>query len=371
MNNNKKIITKSVIIEELKCGRITLPPLTFSIIELQPEIEGKYRIDAILEGRWKDSSAIFAAEIRALSTPKAFSEGIAVLKAARLPKNRLPLLITPFLSENQLQELEREDINGVDFCGNGVLNIAGKLIVYRKNSQKNPFPTYSPIKNIYRKNSSMVGRAFLVNPNFVSVTQVLKKTRELDIFSPAMGQSVQAFGTVSKVLSGMEQDLIIERKKNTINLLQADTLLEKLSQNYPGPPGSIKVPVKVNLEGNALLKRLSELSEKMKAPIVATGLSSVSRYAIMQREEKLSVYCPRGEELLSLLDPMASSRFPNLEIIDTMNATAYFDAREEQGFLWASPVQTYLELMSGDKRDQEAAGQVKSLLLDQIGKAGK
>ena len=167
----------------------------------------------------------------------------------------------------------------------------------------------------------------------------------------------------------MEQDLIIERTKSKISLLQPDTLLEKLSQNYSGPTGSIKIPIKVNLDGNALLKTLSELSEKIKVPIVATGMSSVSRYAVMQREEKLSVYCPRGEELLSLLAPTTSSRFPNLEIIDTMDTTAYFDARKEQGFMWASPVQTHLELMNGNKRDQEVAGQVKSFLLDQIGKA--
>jgi hypothetical protein len=369
MNNNKKRITESTILDEIRRGRISLPPLSFRLIERESDIGGKYRIDALIEGSWNDSSAIFAAEIKSLSTPKAFSEGLAVLKAVNLPKNRLPLLITPFLSEKQLQELELEDINGMDLCGNGVFNIAGKLRVYRNTGKKNPFPSYAPIKNIYRKNSSMVGRTFLVNPDFVSVTLVVQKIRDLDIFSPAMSQPAQAFGTVSKVLSGMEQDLIIERTKSKISLLQSDTLLEKLSQNYSGPAGPIKVPVKVNLDGNALLKRLSELSGKIMVPIVATGLSSVSRYAIMQREEKLSVYCPRGEELLSLLAPTASSRFPNLEIIDTMDATAYFDAREEQGFMWASPVQTYLELMRGDKRDQEVAGQIKSFLLDQIGKA--
>ncbi|MFM7319404.1 MAG: hypothetical protein ACKO5E_20860, partial [bacterium] len=40
-----------------------------------------------------------------------------------------------------------------------------------------------------------------------------------------------------------------------------------------------------------------------------------------------------------------------------------FDARQDEGFLWASPVQTWLELMRGDKRDRETANQVKGRIL--------
>jgi hypothetical protein len=39
----------------------------------------------------------------------------------------------------------------------------------------------------------------------------------------------------------------------------------------------------------------------------------------------------------------------------TEDETVYFDARQEKDFWWASPVQVYLELMAGDKRDQETA----------------
>ena len=163
-----------------------------------------------------------------------FSEGVALLKAADLPKNSLPLLITPFLSEKQLQELERENINGMDLCGNGVFNIDGRLTVLRT-GQKNRFPSYAPIKNIYRKNSSMVSRAFLVRPLFSSVKQIVEEIRKRDLFASTMKKLPLTFGTVSKVLSGMEQDLIIERGENKIGLLQPETLLEKLSQNYYRP----------------------------------------------------------------------------------------------------------------------------------------
>jgi len=61
-----------------------------------------------------------------------------------------------------------------------------------------------------------------------------------------------------------------------------------------------------------------------------------------------------------------SDRFPNLELLETEDETVFFDAREQQNFRWASPIQVYLELMAGDKRDRETAEQLKSFILKNI-----
>jgi hypothetical protein len=86
----------------------------------------------------------------------------------------------------------------------------------------------------------------------------------------------------------------------------------------------------------------------------------------MQRGDLLSVYCPRVEILLERLSGSRSDRFPNLDLIETEDETVYFDARQEGNFRWASPVQVYLELMAGDKRDQETAEQVKSYIIKNL-----
>ena len=96
---------------------------------------------------------------------------------------------------------------------------------------------------------------------------------------------------------------------------------------------------------------------------MATGISSVARYAVMQRGDILSIYCPRLEMLLDRLPGNQSDQFPNVEILETEDETVYLDARKEGIFWWASPVQVYLELMAGDKRDQETAEQVKSYIM--------
>ena len=87
----------------------------------------------------------------------------------------------------------------------------------------------------------------------------------------------------------------------------------------------------------------------------------------MQRGDLMSVYCPKPETLLSRLPAGESDRFPNLEIIPSENEQDYFDCRldEQTGFRWASPIQAYLEMMRGDKRDQETAAQVRMKLIQQ------
>ena len=174
-----------------------------------------------------------------------------------------------------------------------------------------------------------------------------------------------SLSTVSKSLKTLEGDLIIDRKE-MIRLLQPDKLLEKLSQNYIATNIKSKIRLKVQAEGETLRQLLRKLSQEIGIPIVATGTSSVGQYAVMQRGDLFSVYCPSLELLAERLPGSRTDRFPNLEIFETDDETVYFDARNDEGFWWASSVQAYLELMSGDKRDKETAEQVRSLILKDV-----
>jgi hypothetical protein len=100
---------------------------------------------------------------------------------------------------------------------------------------------------------------------------------------------------------------------------------------------------------------------------MASGSSSVTRYTVMQRGDLFSIYCPKVDMLIEQLPGSQSDRFPNLELLEIEDEMVYFDARQEEGFWWASPLQVYLELMAGDKRDQETAEQLKALILNNVG----
>jgi len=274
------------------------------------------------------------------------------------------LLFLPFLSERQLQELEREGISGIDLCGNGVVVVPGMFAVFRS-GEKNRFTSSAPIKNIYRKNSSMVGRVFLFRSGYETVQGICTEINRRNLLVNRWVKKAMSLSTVSKALKTLEENLIITRER-TIRLLQPDKLLQKLSGNYVPPNIKERVRLKIP-EGIGMIgERLRQESQALGMPLVATGMSSVGRYAVMQRGNLLSIYCPRLDMLMERLSGSQSDRFPNLELLETEDETVYFDCRQEGDFWWASSVQVFLELMAGDKRDQETAEQVKSYIMNNL-----
>jgi len=360
---NRKPPSEDEVNRWLKDGRLSLPPLSFKLRKVQPKYGENRAWDFEVEARWNDQTAVFAVEYKSLFTPKAFEEALSQCRLATLPKNCFPLLMLPYLRPSQLEELESNEISGVDWCGNGVVIVPDKFRVFRSGG-RNQFATYSPIKNIYRKNTSMVPRVFLASSRFGSVREILAEVNQRDVLAEVTGKTSVTMGTVSKALKQLEDDLIIERGAN-VRLLQADKLLDQLQKNYE-PPSAKPVRLKVECAFDQLPRLLSTKIEKKAAPTVATGLSSVGRYATMQREEILSLYCPDVKRVQSALSGRETDRFPNLELIETIEQPLYFDARLEDGFYWASPIQTWLELMRGDKRDRETADQVRDHILHDI-----
>ncbi|MFH0822369.1 MAG: hypothetical protein V2B18_06420 [Pseudomonadota bacterium] len=364
---NRKMPTEKEMIAELRKGRLSLPPLAFRSIEDGPQRDDKNRFDAYLEASWQERTARFAVECKSPSTPKSFQAGLNFLKAASIPQGYQPMLLLPFLSEKQLKELEQEGISGIDLVGNGVVTAPGRFAVFRS-GKKNPFPSSAPIKNIYRKNSSMVGRVFLVRPAYETVQEILLEINRRNTLVQRWDKKPMALSTVSKALKTLDQDLVVRRADET-KLLQPAKLLEKLGENYTGPATKSRIRLKVPTTDGSIRWMLHNQARELELPVVATGLSSVNRYAVMQRQDFLSVYCPRIDMLLERLPGSKEDRFPNLELLETEDEAVYFDSRDVDDFRWASPVQVCLELMTGDKRDRETAEQVKTFLLSNLKEA--
>lgn len=357
---NRKPPSEQEVPTWLAAGRLELPPLSFRLTQIQPRYRETSVIwDFELEGTWGGEGSTFVAEYRSLSTPKAFEDAVRQCLGSPTPPGYRPLLLMPYFRPDQLKHLEKIGLSGVDLCGNGVVMAPGSFLVFRT-GQPNRFSLTTPIKNIYRRNTSMVARLFASEPAFPNLKAVLDAVNDRNPLVRSQLRTPMRLGTVSKAVKGLEEDLVVERA-NGIRLLQADKLLSHLVENYKpldrGRTCQLKVPAK---SGESWLRdRLRGFA----TPVVATGLSSVGQYAVMAREDRVSVYCPSFDEVRERLEGVETDRFPNVELIEMDDESVYFDARSDDEFAWASPLQTYLELMAGDKRDRETAGQVKELLL--------
>lgn len=357
------MITTREILSRLTEGKLLLPPVTIRVEERENAIDK--RVDASIRVTWQGQQATFSAVVKALWTPKAIREAMYQIQATAKYQHSFPMVIVPYLSEEALRELEGENVSGVDLCGNGIVTVPGRLYVYRTGNP-NQFRNESTIKNIYRRNSAMVGRVFLTQPMFQRVADIRHTVNRCNLFGEWIVQPI-TLSTVSKVLKGLEEDLIVGREDSFIRLLQAEKLLEKLVESYTVPQvNSVvnwKLPGTPDEQGiNDLLREAFSSS----IPAVVTGTRSVTRYALMQTGETLNIYCPAPMDWLAQLPGTRADRFPTISLLQTTEASAYFDARMNDGLRWASPVQCYLELMKSDKRDQETALQVKERILQDV-----
>ena len=206
------------------------------------------------------------------------------------------------------------------------------------------------VKNVYQGSSSLVARVFLLKPVYTSVQQIVEEieTRGGFVTQP----------TVSKALKQLEEDVIIWRDKNEIKLVQPDKLLDRLVANYKRPHVLSELSFKFESDFEQIPNQIFFTVKQAKAKIVLGGAVSVNEYATMAREKQYIFYCNKDSEAIikMLGKPIAiNSRFPNVTLIETEDPTVYFDMRIRNQNSIASPIQVYLELMSGDKREKETA----------------
>lgn len=354
------MLTQQEAIRRIKAGLLQLPPLAVKLYEPGPSLAKTQMVDAVLEVTWQDKAYHFGAEYKLRSTPKEFQAALNQAAAYQHQTGLLPLVLMPFLNDKQLRELSDRQISGLDFSGNGVVIVPGQIFVFRSGS-RNQFPASETIQNVYRKNASIVSRAFLIKPVFESVNSI-------EAFIQMYGgqEAVVSLSTVSKVLKALEEDVIIVREKVAIRLVQPEKLLDKLAANFSRPLIRRFFVGKSPHDLETLMRLLLDSSSKHQVGLTGTGVGSIGQYAVMARDNFLSVYCTDQYRLLTGIEFRETNRFPNLEIIETLDKTVYFDPRQRNSFTWASPIQTYLELMAGDQREQDTANQVKEIILTDV-----
>jgi len=216
-------------------GRVDTSPLKLVGVEREATRKGQPKtpeVDAIIKLGWGKKTYRFAVECRAVSTPKEIAAAVEIAKRNSRPPRSFPLVFVPYLPQSQLRLLEEWQVSGIDLSGNALIMVPNEILVSRTGAPNN-FRRAGVIKNVYRKNSSIIARVFLLKPQYNSITEVM------DELESRGGNITQA--TISKVCASLDQDLVIERTKGelprtrSLRLIQPDKLLELLTENYTPP----------------------------------------------------------------------------------------------------------------------------------------
>lgn len=206
----------------------------------------------------------------------------------------------------------------------------------------------------YWGKSALVGRVLLSRPRFETITEV-----QLEI---KRRRGSLSLGQVSKVLSALDKDLVVRKGTDGVKLIQPERLLDSLTESY-NPPDTIQEASLKARPGSAILEQLLKEAKRARASIAGF---EPGRHAIgPQPGQRLLVYVePRGfRGVLDASGAEPSGRFPNLMIRAVKEPWTFFDPQEDGGFMWCSPLETYLQLMQGGKRAQDIALQFRDDIL--------
>jgi len=354
------------MIAAILAGELIFPPFTIEDGQVETHATGRNvaRItDAVVTLRWEAREFRFAIESKASSTPKAFGIALDLAERGAKAMGLRPMVLVPYLSTSQLQELQARSISGLDLCGNGVVVVPGELLVIRSGAP-NRFRAEGRIKNVYRNNSSIAARLFLLWPEFESVSAAKSFIKSYPM----------SLGTISKVFATLESDLVVERihdrstRKRRTRVLQPDKLLDLLARNYSPPDITREFSGKVELTPEEFRAALSEWESTTEGMVVRTGESSLDAYAVMARQDVPTYYCTDVSSLARNLGKglRETDRFATVRLLETRDNFVYFDKRP---VFVASPIQTYLELTAGDKRDRETAEQVRHRIFADLERA--
>lgn len=163
---------------------------------------------------------------------------------------------------------------------------------------------------------------------------------------------------MSKVLKGLEEELMIEKGEKGIALLQPGKLLLRLQEEYRPPKVTARMRLKLPDSADGIVDAMrAALPES--ARWAFSGESSAQQYAVTTRPGEFAVYASGFGDLARYEE----NRFPNITVLKTQDSFPFFGRSMQAGFPWSSELQCYLELSRLDKRERELADAVREAIL--------
>ena len=360
MPENKKI-TEAALLELVQPGNTLLSWLRVSEVENGPENTIEIEIPSKQKKRGRKKKYRFEVRPYLESTPKAVKGHRRAALSGKINNDVNYLFIYPFLypkSQSVLagegDESDVHEISWVDLSGNGSIVVPDKLYVkslvnYNKNPQSRA------LANPYAGRSALVGRLLLEQAEWPSLKSLVEAVKE-------RGAAI-SLPQASKAVQALEEELIVAKNGNGISLKNYPRLLNELSLAYkpvePSRSTLLRLPNEVSwMESTAKLKNINW---------AVIGESSVGHYTAFAQGGAVRVAVSDLNEAMQQLGGEIESvpNFASLELIETDAPEYYFQNHiDEQGVRWASAIQTWLELQSGDARQKDAAAEIRRVELE-------
>jgi len=356
-------ITEKEVIKRLWESADRYKPLSFVKFDEEFLFITGVRPDAVVEVSIENGLSFKALiEIASVATPKNVAEKCNSLLDCIRKLNRpdlVPAIVAPYIAGKQAKILAERGVSWIDLCGNMVVNVPGKIYIERTGN-KNKFPDTSPIKKIFQGTSSLVSRALLLRPEGFS------SQYELVDFINSRNANITA-GTVSRVLKSLEEELLIKKTKPLIAVIDAEKLLDKLTQGYVDYTKYQKTRT-YKFAVDEINKVFYVFFERQ-VNYVACGFYA-AKLKRLATTEQITIFVREVEQVkkateFAMVEMVPDSEFGQLCFIQTIDPCVWFNSSKAQPFVPAAidDIELYLEMMADTPRGPKVAKLLKSQIL--------
>ncbi len=294
----------------------------------------------------------FIVEFKETSTRAAIQRGIEQLKRTSTDTNSIHLLVVPFMIESGKQQCMSASMSWLDLSGNA--SIRHEQIVISIEGKQNKYKRPGRPRNPFSIKSSRIVRVLLSCPH-ESLHQ-----------SELVARARVSKALVSQVVSTLIQEGFLERRTGKgIRVLDPGLLLDEWQQRYSFADHRVtRGHVYSNGEGPKRVKDLAHRLSRLGVEYAFTGLAAAWHYAPFANFRLASLYtrAPLTPNEIEDLGFIPEHKGANVWLAEPNDEGVFWDSVRHEGVVFASAIQTYLDLKDQPERSNDAIGELKSTL---------
>lgn len=288
-------------------------------------------------------------EVKANGQPRIIRDAASQVRAYahKLGPRAIPVIVTPYLSEEARGLCREMEVNYLDLAGNCRFSFDGVFI--ERESASRPPVAKRELRSLFKPKSAQVLRLLLRRPN---------RTWKVAELAQTAGVSL---GHISNVTSALIDREWGTRDEAGFKLAKPDALLDNWRDNYEAPSGEVKRYYTV-LHGKAFEKAAEHFFEEVSDAAALASFSAAEWLAPYGRVANHYVYATRPALpiLRSVFRAEPATRGDNLLVTVLEEDGVLHDALEpHHGIRTTSLVQTYLDLAQAGERGREAADHLR------------
>lgn len=340
-----------------------LADVPFCTLETQDQPAGPRdsSADLIARLRLPETERLLIMEAKRTGQPRdARDAANQLLRWAQQYPNSVPIFVAPYISPDAAVILTRDGINYIDLAGN--CRLVFDRVYIRRQDWPNKFAKRRDLRSLYSPKAERVLRILLLEP---------KRPRKVQALAKTAGVSLGQASNVKRLLEDREWvrrvtgdgagswdgsgDGAGPGPGGGIMLAQPSKLLDEWARNYRFDRNTIRDFYSLDSPAQVESK-LATACSAGGADYALTGFSAAARMAPMVRYQRVTAYVTGNvDDVAARLGLKAVASGANVSLIEPYDGGVLVGSREVDGIRIASPVQTYLDLLSFKGRGEEAA----------------